>query len=98
MIYRSKVIFISYRGDYKTKQPKLPDCIVKFISQGLLDCTDISKEIYDLATKGEVEEVLLPVLGWVPVLGLLCLLAGGICLGCYFYSRFYISDRILLIN
>ena len=72
----------------------MPDRIVKFISQGLLDCTDISKEIYDLATKGEVEEVLLPMMGWVAVLGVVCLLAGGICLGCYFYSRYYISDAV----
>ena len=70
----------------------MPDRIVKFVSQGLLDCTDITKEIYDLA-KGEVEEVLLPVIGWVAVLGVVCLLAGGVCLGCYFYSRYYISDR-----
>ena len=74
----------------------MTDCIVKFISQGLLNCSGISKEIYDLASKGEVEEVLLPVLGWVTVLGLVCLLAGGICLGCYIYSRYYISYRILL--
>ena len=71
----------------------MPDRIVKFISQGLLDCTDISKEIYDLA-KGEVEEVLLPVIGWVAVLGVVCLLAGGICLGFYLKSRYYISDVI----
>ena len=75
--------------DYKTKYPKLPDHIVKFVSQGLLDCTDFTKELYDLA-KGEVEEVLLPVIGWVAVLGVLCLLAGGICLGFYIRSRYYI--------
>ena len=67
----------------------MPDHIVKFVSQGLLDCTDFTKEIYDLA-KGEVEEVLLPEIGWVAVLGVLCLLAGGICLGFYIKSRYYL--------
>ena len=69
----------------------MPDHIVKFVSQGLLDCTDFTKEIYDLA-KGEVKEVLLPVIGWVAVLGVVCLLAGGTCLGFYLKSRYYISD------
>ena len=66
---------------------ELTDCIVQILSQGLLNCSGISEEIYELASKGEVEEVLLPVLGWVAVLGLVSLLAGGICLGCYIYSR-----------
>ena len=65
----------------------MTDRIVKIISQGLLNCSGIYEEIYDLASKGEVEEVLLLVLGWVAVLGLVSLLAGGICLGCYIYSR-----------
>ena len=68
---------------------KLPDHIVKFVSQGLLDCMDFTKELYDLA-KEEVEVVLLPMIGWVAILGVLSLLAGGICLGFYIRSRYYI--------
>ena len=66
---------------------ELTGCIVQILSQGLLNCSGISKEIFKLASKGEVDGVLLPVLGWVAVLGLVFLLAGGIGLGCYLYSR-----------
>ena len=65
----------------------LTDYKVQILSQGLLNCSGISEEIFELASKGEVEGELLPVLGWVAVLGLVSLLVGGIGLGCYIYSR-----------
>ena len=52
-------------------------------------------ELYDLA-KEEVDDVLFPVVGWVALLSVLSLLAGGICLGFYIRNRYYIELNFFL--
>ena len=62
----------------------------KVESQGLIDCLELGMELLSMEVE-EVEGVLIPVVGWVAIVSVVVLLLGGIGLGFYIRSRYYVK-------